>query len=608
MFYKKGIVCMKNLHSKNTFLLIFLFLIPSLLYSQFYTNKQMRKNADEKNAEWLVREGFTLVEDAGDFTTPVSIALLRSPGQSANDVLYIVSELRGSIKARLRNGNVIQIGEDEEISKPRKELPDFQGEMGQTGACLTPDDRTLFTTSVYQNGWGRSNKITRWKSVGNLPWTKIEKVEVFDSPFRGDTAGLAHQIGHCFVDSNYHIWVGTGDGQSWTSSHKKDSTNGKLLRLKSDFSQVESNPFYTGKKTEAGGYIYSMGLRNPFAIAKSEGGEVYVADNGPEIDRLVKASKGMDFPWDNTNPSMTYNNLMTFPKSVGPADMIYVPKNHKLASLRGHLVIAASHITSLLAVPIDDKKGVTGEPWWIVLPTKYEEERRQDFTGLALGEDGILISHIRMRKDGGLLPAPVLKLVPGQISSENMKYSGEQLVEIKGCRSCHIIGGAGGNVAPNLDAIRPRTTEMFKSQDFLKQVEEMASYKEEPDHERWNQIRSKLTDPSQNSKEKLELYISSKLENPKFLNPISGMPNLNLSKTEIESLKEFLVELSEDSVRFQGLEKWEYSVVKQFEQNPRISLVLSLLFGIGFGIYGKRLFYLLKGLVIRLQLKFMKKS
>ncbi|MFB5652150.1 PQQ-dependent sugar dehydrogenase [Leptospira wolffii] len=565
------------------------FIHPGSLLAQFYTSKGIQNNAGEKNAEWKVQEGFTLIEDAGNFTTPVSVALLKNPGKSTEDVLYVVSELRGGIRARLRNGNVIQIGEDEDISKPRKELPDFQGEMGQTGACFTPDDKTLYTTAVYQQGWGRSNKITKWRSVGTRPWTKIEKVEVFDAPFRGDTAGLAHQIGHCFVDSNYHIWVGTGDGQSWTSSHKKDSSNGKLLRLKSDFSQVESNPFFTGKKSDPQGYIFSMGLRNPFAIAKSEGGEVYVADNGPEIDRLVKATKGTDFPWDNTNPSMTYNNLMTFPKSVGPADMIYVPKNHKLAALRGHLVIAASHITSLLAVPVDDKKGVVGEPWWVVLPTKYEEERRADFTGLALGDDGIYISHIRMRKDGGLLPAPVLKLVPGRIAAEKMKYTGEQLVEVKGCRSCHTLGGVGSNVAPNLDSVHSRLKEQFEKGEFLKQISEMQSYAQEPEHEKWNAVRSKLADPNLDPDKKIELYISSKLQNPKFLNPVSGMPNLSLNQEEIESLKEFLIEISDGSVRYQGLDKWEYSIVKQFEQNPRISLVLSLLVGILLGVYGKRL-------------------
>ncbi|TGK05258.1 hypothetical protein EHQ53_16580 [Leptospira langatensis] len=587
---------------------ILIFLLPNLAHAQFYSSKGIQKNANEKNAEWQVKEGFTLIEDAGNFTTPVSIALLKHPGPYPEDVIYIVSELRGHIRAKLRNGNVVTIGEDEDISKPRKELPDFQGEMGQTGACLTPDDKTLYTTAVYQQGWGRSNKITRWRSVGTKPWTKIEKVEVFDTPFRGDTAGLAHQIGHCFVDSNYHIWVGTGDGQSWTSSHKKDSTNGKLLRLKSDFSQVESNPFFTGRKADPQGYIYSLGLRNPFAIAKSEGGEVYVADNGPEIDRLVKASRGMDFPWDNTNPSMTYNNLMTFPKSIGPADMIYVPKNHKLTALRGHLVIAASHITSLLAVPIDDKKGVVGEPWWVVLPTKYEEERRQDFTGLALGEDGIYISHIRMRKDGGLLPAPVLKLIPGKISAEKMKYSGEQLVEVKGCRSCHTLGGVGSNVAPNLDQISVRSNETFKTADFLKQIKEMESYSEEPDHEKWNGIRAKLADPNLSTKEKLAIYIPSKLQNPKFLNPMSGMPNMGLSAEEIESLKEFLMEISEDSVRYQGLEKWEYSVVKQFEQNPRISLVLCLVLGVLLGVYGKNMIAALRKGALWIYRKVIKRS
>ncbi|TGL59016.1 PQQ-dependent sugar dehydrogenase [Leptospira sarikeiensis] len=586
-------------NSKYYLIILSLSLLPYNLFSQFYNNKGVQKNANEKNAEWLVNESFTLVEDAGNFTTPVSIALLKRPGNSREDVIYVVGELRGGIKARLRNGNVIQIGEDEDISKPRKELPDFQGEMGQTGACFSSDEKTLFTTAVYQQGWGRSNKITRWRSIGQKPWTKIEKVEVFDAPFRGDTAGLAHQIGHCFVDPNNHIWVGTGDGQSWTSSHKKDSTNGKLLRMKVDFSQPETNPFYTGKKTDPQGYIYSMGLRNPFAIARSEGGEVYIADNGPEIDRLLKAERGADFPWDNTNPSMTYNNMMTFPKSVGPADMIYVPKNHKLVSLRGHLVIAASHITSLLAVPIDDKKGVVGEPWWVVLPSQYEEERRQDFTGLALGEDSIYISHIRMRKDGGLLPAPVLKLVPGKIQAEKMKYTGEQLINVKGCRSCHTVGGVGGNVAPNLDQLDSRLNETFKSSEFLKTVKEMESYLDEPEHSKWNEVRAKLADPNLEESKKKELYIVSKLQNPKFLNPVSGMPNLNLNPEEIESLKDFLTEVSGGAVRFQGLDRWEYSLVKQFEQNPRISLILSLILGIVFGIYGKRIYGFLK---IRIQI------
>lgn len=565
-------------------------LFPAHLHAQFYPDKDLVPNAGEKNAEWRVASGYTLVEDSQGYNTPVGLALVPGGAKKPTDPLFLVTELRGDIKARLKNGTVIKVGSDPRIAQPRKELPEFNGETGQTGLCFTKDGTRMYTTGVYLEGWGTINKMAVWEQ-GSEGWKNPQKIRDFTEIFEKDTTGLAHQIGHCVIDEENHLWVGVGDGQKFRTSHLLESSNGKILRMNLDLTPAKGNPFQ-GKGVVP--YIYAMGVRNSFAIAKIPGGHLYAADNGPEMDRLLMVEKGVDYPWDNTNISMTFNNLLTFPHPIGPSGMVYVPENHPLKDLRGHLIVAGAHITSLLAIPVKEGKGISGEPRWLVRPTNYYKDRKQDFTGVTLADDGLYITHIRMHMEGGILPSPVLKLVPGEKTTSEMEYTGEQLIEIAGCRSCHTIAGVGGNVGPNLDSLKGRLSERLENDDYLKHLQELQSNDREPNHDRWVKVRADLIAKKGSLEDRMGQWIVSKVSFPGFENSATGMAQLELKPGEPEKIKDFLLFSGSKEDRLGDLAGWDYVIMKQFEQNPRIPLFLTALGGLLVGLFWKRIFFFIR--------------
>ncbi|MEO0336321.1 MAG: PQQ-dependent sugar dehydrogenase, partial [Pseudomonadota bacterium] len=226
------------------------------------TLAQAEKVTLEDQQEWQVEPGYVFKEDAGEFMSAVGMAFFSQPGDKPSDAKAIVTELRGKIQLITNDGQVTEIRTDEEIMQPEKELPDFDGENGQIGACLSPDEKFLFTTGVYMEGWKKLNKITKWKQKVAGNWSEIEKVTELKSIFNDDTAGKAHQIGHCFVDGRGHLWVGVGDGHNPQSTHLPSHSNGKILRMDLNLKAVKENPFYKVNEPNAiASYVYAMGFR-----------------------------------------------------------------------------------------------------------------------------------------------------------------------------------------------------------------------------------------------------------------------------------------------------------------------------------------------------------
>ena len=80
--------------------------------------------------------------------------------------------------------------------------------------------------------------------------------------------------------------------------------------------------------------------------------------------------------------------------------------------------------------------------------------KRQDFAGLALGPDGLYITHIRMRKTEGIIPSPILKVVEAdRVVVQKLAVTGERLLQDRGCRGCHVVGGVGSSIGPSLDVV-----------------------------------------------------------------------------------------------------------------------------------------------------------
>ena len=86
-------------------------------------------------------------------------------------------------------------------------------------------------------------------------------------------------------------------------------------------------------------------------------------------------------------------------------------------------------------------------------------------------------------------PAPERTAVKESGGSEAL--DGQQLVERLGCRGCHVVGGAGGGIGPDLDTV------------FARRSEE---------------------------------YVREQIRHPKVHNPESVMPELGLSDAQIDAI------------------------------------------------------------------------
>ena len=538
--------------------------------------------------EWIVATGFSLIEAQGEFEGPVAMAFPKKANQGRpGDIKYLVTELRGRIVAITNDGKKLLIKEVDEIARPSDgELPESDGEVGLNGMCLSADEKYLFTTGVIQSGFTIHNSVSRWEQESEGDWSRIKRTAYLKDIFLGDKTTKSHNIGHCLATSKNELIFGTGEGSSWEDTHLRDSTHGKIFRLDFNLAGLSDNPFFDPQKpSDPSSMFYASGFRNPWAITCYEGA-IFVADNGPKIDRLVQVDKGRDYPWTGSDISMTYDNMVTFSPSIGPSGIVFVPWDHRIASLRGHLLITASHRQELLAVPLTPDFKIAGD--WKTLVSPTDPKKRTSLAGIFLDGDDIYITHIRVRQnpDMGIIPSAILKLVPSDTVHGPIKLTGEALMGAKNCRACHVFAGRGGVQGPNLDEVVPRLRQQLSDEKFLAQLGKLQTYKEEQDHEKWVSLRAELIDQKGSIDQRISKYIAAKIEHPRFSGPTNQMPALGLKNDEIKEMTRYL--MATERAIDDGI-PWYNKLLRRITAKPAPAGIVILLIGLASGfLLGRR--------------------
>jgi cytochrome c2 len=523
---------------------------------------------------WNAEQGFELSRDLGEFTAPVTVARRPIPQQDPDAVEFLVTELRGKIKAVTKSGKISELHQLEVVGPKakKKELPGMEGEIGLTGLCFSPDEKYLFATGVKNTNGKMHNAIMRFKSVGEIPWTKIEQDLELSKNFLDDYVNVSHIIGNCFVDENNHLFVGVGDGLRWQPSHDVSVTNGKLLRMSLDFKGLPDNPFYKDDQPEATeSLVYASGLRNPFAITKV-GQHLLIADNGPSIDRLIRVEKGKDYPWTGKDESMTHSNLKTITPAIGPSGIVYVPANHPIRRLRKHLVILQSHKAGVYAVPFDIKTGeIAGDAYFPV--TRFGQQWRHDFSGVTLFPDRLLISHIRIRHKHGLMKSHLLALKHSDRVGTQALLDGKVLFNRQACKGCHMINGKGGGQGPKLDTLVSRLKSRLNDKKYLAKLAKAHDF----------DGKKVILDSNQSDAARMESWIQAKIRNPKFDNPTSSMPKLPINDRDIGQLSKYILKVNSFPVKASRFVKKNKKVIEAI----LILLGLTVLGSVGRFFIGK---------------------
>ncbi|NQZ01526.1 MAG: PQQ-dependent sugar dehydrogenase [Bdellovibrionales bacterium] len=507
----------------------------------------------EVSEVWNAEEGFELSRDLGEFTAPVTIAQRPLKEEGADAVQFLITELRGTIKSVSNDGTIKELYKLEVVGpkEKKKDLPGMEGEIGLTGICFSPDEKYLFATGVRQTDGQMHNAVIRFKSVGKRPWTKIEPDLEWNKNFQDDYVNVSHIIGNCFVDEKNHFYVGVGDGLRWQPTHDISVTNGKVLRTTLDFKGVPDNPFYKkDQPTATESMVYASGLRNPFAITKV-GEHVLVADNGPSIDRLLKLEPGTDYPWTGKDDSMTHSNLKTITPSIGPSGIVYVPEDHPIKKLRKHLVIMSSHKAGVYAVPFDKESGeIAGDGFFPV--TRFGQQWRHDFSGVALFPDRLLISHIRIRHKHGLMQSHLLSLKHSDRIGTQAAIDGKVLFNRQACKGCHMINGKGGQQGPQLDTLASRLKERLSDKEYLAALQKAHDF----------DGKELILDESQSDAKRMEMWIQAKIKNPKFDNPTSSMPKLPINDRDIGVLSQYIMKVNSLPMKAQRFFKKNKKTIK----------------------------------------------
>ena len=507
----------------------------------------------DTKSDWAVQNGFNIDVDSQGFQFPTSIAFVPNPGPSPKDPLYFVTEIRGTIKVVTNDRSVSTFAEDFFSLRPRHELPSGSGEVGMAGVCLAPSEGYVFATFAYQdeNNVLRNNAVrfeTEPETFSLVPSSQTEFTEVF-APFR---SVVSHQIGPCQVMDRL-LYINVGDGHQPLQSQRVDALLGKVLRMTLDGNPVPSNPFYTDDGlASAEDYVWALGLRNPFGL-KILMDKVFVADNGPSVDRFVRVTEGSNQLWSQSdNLGIGSNADLVIAPGEGVAQLDFYPSGSTMFPARFrdsfYLTVSGSsdqqipNVPSVLMVPYDLRGNrLSNVPSPFV---HYQGSGAQVIAALAFGPDALYFAPLFPSRTGA---TPVLRVTYDPDARYPHLIGGDldpfRLMDSNGCFACHAFGSrTGGTIGPNLDTeqLVKRLSERLNSAEYLASIEVLDAFDDEP-FVSFRENRQEILEAD--GAEKITLWLESRIQEPRFDDPGAQMPNLGLSKEHAASIAAFLAGL-----------------------------------------------------------------
>lgn len=529
-------------------------------------------------SDWGVEEGFSINVDTEGYHYPSAIAFIPKPGRGPKDPLYFVTELRGQVKVVTNDRTIYTFAKDFLQTEYYDEAPMREAEFGLAGICLDSEHGYVFVTFAYQDkNKILRNNIIRFQSKPETFSIEPEASVSFTDVFSGYESGPSHQIGPCQVDNDF-LYVSIGDGfNSPKGSQKTDTLQGKIIRMTLDGYPVPDNPFYEDNDIKkAANYIWAYGLRNPFSL-KVMAGRVFVADNGPNVDRFLEIEKGQNYLWNGTDESIAINARAVLIPSLGPVQMDYSPTN--LPSFpeqyreKFYVALSATEgnkIPGVLSLDYSLKESrMLSTPKYFV---KYQGDQPGPVTGLAFGPDGLYFFPIMPNRDGETTVLRVTYDPPHQspfLISQNRKPL--DLMYEKGCFGCHSMSNQlkGGTAGPSLDSdqLLARLQSRLNSEAYLASLKEIDLLDSQP-QVGFKAARQEVA--AAKGIDRVRTWLQYRIQEPKFDNLYSQMPNLEVSNQEAEIITDYLLQPAST-----GASGWLNTLRNAFSW-PRL-----LIFGVG---------------------------
>lgn len=490
---------------------------------------------------WGVKPGYSLEVDSSGYYLPTAIAMIPEPGSEPDDPFYFVAELRGTIKVVTNSRAVHTFGS---VPTWGRQEPSMSGDsqQGLAGLCLAPDRGLLFATYTEPDDTGvLRNHVAKFTSTPHTYSLAAHETSTIGLVLAQFQSAPAHQIGGCVVLGD-ELYIGVGDGGRSSSAGDPAELLGKVVCMDFDGAPCKDPPFPSDGPAA---YTYAYGFRNPFGLVAVDG-DLYAAENGVDLDRFLRISKGADHLWRGTDEGRASLAEIVFPRSMGPVQTAWVPGGLEFMDpdWSGNFVSAIYGTDEIPAGIIRyggwDAVALNRTPAFLI--ESLSPPKSQYFIGVAVGPDGLyVVPMLPLTEDGGAVvklrydpagPHPVLT------SSQRGLFTPHGLIHLTslGCTGCHNINGVGGGIGPSLTNfdITWNLSKRLNSPGFEETL--MARSSDEPGAPSWLET-AKREILAASDMDRVWVWLGYYLRDPRFAEPEVQMPDLDLSVAQIEAVR-----------------------------------------------------------------------
>jgi glucose/arabinose dehydrogenase len=203
----------------------------------------------------------------------------------------------GDMLVTERPGTLRRIGD----TNTTYELPEVaeSGESGLLGVELHPgfhDNRYIYLYHTRETEDGLKNRVARYRLQGG-------ELQHDADIITGLPGAPYHDGGRIEFGPEGYLYVTVGEATSEQLAQDPDTFHGTILRLNSDGSVPEDNPF--------GSEVYSYGHRNPQGLTWVDG-QLWATEHGDRAkDELNRIEAGQNYGWPEIEGSESAENMVS---------------------------------------------------------------------------------------------------------------------------------------------------------------------------------------------------------------------------------------------------------------------------------------------------------